>query len=89
MQLLEYLQSDQAWRTCELCKRPYKIRQQTMHALTSSETAKKEQSKPRRTTKKQKSYCTKAHEEHVRRTVQAERQAMRRMDRKARGLDSE
>lgn len=89
VQLLEYLQSDQTWRTCELCKRPYKIRQQTMHALTSSETAKKEQSKPRRTTKKQKSYCTKAHEEHVRRTVQAERQAMRRMDRKARGLDSE
>lgn len=89
VQLMDYLQNDQAWRTCELCKRPYKIRQQTMHALTSSETAKKEQSKPRRTTKKQKSYCTKAHEEHVRRMVQAERQAMRRMDRKARGLDSE
>lgn len=88
-QLLEYLQSNQAWRSCELCKRPYKIRQQTMHALTSPEAAKKEQSKPRRTTKKQKSYCTKAHEEHARRMVQAERQAIRRMDRKARGFDSE
>ena len=88
IQLLEYLQSDQSWRICDLCKRPYKIRQQTMHALTSAEAAQKELSKPRRETNKQSSFCTKTHEERERRKVQAEKRDQRKIDRKLHELDS-
>lgn len=87
IQLLEYLQSDQPWRTCDLCKRPYKIRQQTMHALTSAEAARKELSKPRRETNKQSSFCTKTHEERERRKVQAAKREQHMIDRKVRELD--
>lgn len=88
IQLLEYLQSDQPWRICDLCKRPYKIRQQTMHALTSAEAAQKELSKPRRKTNKQSSFCTKTHEERERRKVQAEKRDQRKIDRKLHELDT-
>lgn len=87
IQLLEYLQSDQPWRICDLCKRPYKIRQQTMHALTSAEAAQKELSKPRRKTNKQSSFCTKTHEERERRKVQAAKREQHMIDRKVRELD--
>lgn len=88
IQLLEYLQSDQPWRICDLCKRPYKIRQQTMHALTSAEAAQKELSKPRRETNKQSSFCTKTHEERERRKVQAAKRDQHKIERKLRELDS-
>lgn len=87
IQLLEYLQSDQPWRICDLCKRPYKIRQQTMHALTSAEAAQKELSKPRRKTNKRSSFCTKTHEERERRKVQAAKREQHMIDRKVRELD--
>lgn len=89
IQLLEYLQSDQPWRICDLCKRPYKIRQQTMHALTSAEAARKELSKPRRETNKQSSFCTKTHEERERRKVQAAKRDQRKTERKLHELDSD
>lgn len=89
IQLLEYLQSDQPWRICDLCKRPYKIRQQTMHALTSAEAARKELSKPRRETNKQSSFCTKTHEERERRKVQAAKRDQRKIERKLHELDSD
>ena len=89
IQLLEYLQSDQPWRICDLCKRPYKIRQQTMHALTSAEAARKELSKPRRETNKQSSFCTKTHEERERRKLQAAKRDQRRIERKLHELDSD
>lgn len=89
IQLLEYLQSDQPWRICDLCKRPYKIRQQTMHALTSAEAARKELSKPRRETNKQSSFCTKTHEERERRKLQAAKRDQRKIERKLHELDSD
>lgn len=87
IQLLEYLQSDQPWRTCDLCKHPYKIRQQTMHALTSAEAAQKELSKPRRETNKQSSFCTKTHEERERRKARSAKREQHMIDRKVRELD--
>lgn len=86
---LSIFQSDQPWRICDLCKRPYKIRQQTMHALTSAEAARKELSKPRRETNKQSSFCTKTHEERERRKVQAAKRDQRKIERKLHELDSD
>lgn len=67
LQLERELESDQEWFTCSVCGRPYKHKQQLMHAITNQEAAEKEYYKARRTTRKPNAFCCRAHEESMRR----------------------
>lgn len=73
LQLERELESGQEWFTCSVCGRPYKHKQQLMHAITNQETAEKECRKVRRGTRKPNAFCCKAHEELMRRKGRSDR----------------
>ena len=67
LQLEQELESNQGWFKCSVCGRPYKNKQQLLHAIINQEAAEKERCKARRTTRKPNSFCCRAHEESMRR----------------------
>lgn len=81
LQLERELESGQEWFTCSVCGRPYKHKQQLMHAITNQETAEKECHKVRRGTRKPNAFCCKAHEELMRRKGRSNRAVCAEADR--------
>lgn len=81
LQLERELESGQEWFTCSVCGRPYKHKQQLMHAITNQETAEKECRKVRRGTRKPNAFCCKAHEELMRRKGRSNRAVCAEADR--------
>lgn len=81
LQLERELESGQEWFTCSVCGRPYKHKQQLMHAITNQESAEKECRKVRRRTLKPNAFCCKAHEELMRRKGRSNRAVCAEADR--------